>query len=808
MAKKQVPEKPQIQPAEKKRQDTLLNGDAGVSTEPKSLLGQDADLKTLGRYQVLGELGRGGMGAVYLADDTKLKRQVALKIPQFEASKAEQMRARFEREAQMAAQLSHPNICQVYDVAEIDGRLVMSMEYIPGKTMAAYTKPGKLLSDRQAVTQIRKVALAVEAAHKKGMIHRDLKPGNIMLCRPDPTRKTIEPKVMDFGLAKSFEANATEFTKSGMIVGTPCYMSKEQWSARDVKLGPQCDVYSLGIILYELLTGKLPFDVHPEEPPTAWFVKLVTESPIKVSDRKPDIDAALEVIVMKAIAVEPVNRYASMAEFASALDEWSTQKPATAATAEQIVTGSSFSFSEIIPTPSVVSVKPRFLRKPPAVIPLWFKLAGGAATLLLLFSIVIWFRSGDALVKVEVYSDDVEVSFQNETMKLADGSHNYRVTPGDHVLHIKSGNVEFETEKFMLKKGQNPSVTVQIVDDDIVAKNGEEEVGRRRISLPDNSSTESSAVLSQTITNSIGMKLKLIPAGEFMMGSTAAEIEKTKKFDTSLWESYSKAEVPLHRVRISRPFYLGVYEVTKSQFATFIATSGYKTEAEFDGTGSYGWNAADSKLEGPLKKYTWQNTGFKYEDDHPVVNVSWNDSVAFCEWLSQKEGATYRLPTEAEWEYACRAGTTTLFQHGDDPEGLANVGNTADHSTMGVWNDGEKRDRIRASDGFVFSAPVGMYKANGFGIHDMHGNVWEWCSDWFRQDYYKSSPLSDPTGPVSGALRIQRGGSWYYPAGFIRSSARGMGKPTERYSLIGFRLAMDVPTSIEDSQVQAENEKR
>ena len=255
MAKKQVPEKPQIQPAEKKRQDTLLNGDAGVSTEPKSLVGQDADLKTLGRYQVLGELGRGGMGAVYLADDTKLKRQVALKIPQFEASKAEQMRARFEREAQMAAQLSHPNICQVYDVAEIDGRLVMSMEYIPGKTMAAYTKTGKLLSDRQAVTQIRKVALAVEAAHQKGMIHRDLKPGNIMLCRPDPTRKTIEPKVMDFGLAKSFEANATEFTKSGMIVGTPCYMSKEQWSARDVKLGPQCDVYSLGIILYELLTG-------------------------------------------------------------------------------------------------------------------------------------------------------------------------------------------------------------------------------------------------------------------------------------------------------------------------------------------------------------------------------------------------------------------------------------------------------------------------------------------------------------------------------------------------------------------------
>jgi serine/threonine protein kinase len=181
---------------------TIINGNPAVDTQPQSVAEQKAPSQILGRYQILGELGRGGMGAVYLADDTKLKRQVALKIPQFEASKAEQMRARFEREAQMAAQLSHPNICQVYDVAEIDGRLVMSMEYIPGKTMAAYTKPGKLLSDRQAVTQIRKVALAVEAAHQKGMIHRDLKPGNIMLCRPDPTRKTIEPKVMDFGLAK------------------------------------------------------------------------------------------------------------------------------------------------------------------------------------------------------------------------------------------------------------------------------------------------------------------------------------------------------------------------------------------------------------------------------------------------------------------------------------------------------------------------------------------------------------------------------------------------------------------------------
>ncbi|HQZ65424.1 MAG TPA: DUF1080 domain-containing protein [Planctomycetaceae bacterium] len=308
--------------------DTLLHGDVGVSTEPKSLVGQDVELTTLGRYEVLGELGRGGMGAVYLANDTILKRKVALKIPQFEPSKAEPMKARFRREAEMAAQLNHPNICQVYDVSEIDGRFVMAMEYIPGRTLATYTKPDKLLGTRQAVMQVRRVAQTMELAHQRGLIHRDLKPGNIMLFRPDPNRKTIEPKIMDFGLAKRAESQGEALTKTGEILGTPCYMSKEQWSARETELGPSVDIYSLGVILYELLTGKLPFDVHPEEPPTTWFVRLVTDKPTKPSQHKPGIDSALEQIVMKAIAVEPEDRFASMAELATALEKWLKGKPA------------------------------------------------------------------------------------------------------------------------------------------------------------------------------------------------------------------------------------------------------------------------------------------------------------------------------------------------------------------------------------------------------------------------------------------------------------------------------------------------
>ncbi len=318
-----------IAPAPPARVDTLINASEKVATEPQSLVVPAPQPKVLGRYTVIAELGRGGMGAVYLAQDSILKRKVALKIPQFEPHKAEQMQARFLREAQMVAQLSHPNICQVYDVGIIDAQYVMAMEYIEGKTLGAFTKTGKLLNERHAVVFIKKVALAVEAAHQKGLIHRDLKPGNIMLPKPDPVRKVIEPKVMDFGLAKSLDARTSELTKSGMIVGTPCYMSKEQWSGKEAQLGPECDVYSLGVILYELLTGKMPYDVEAEDPATAWFVKLVTQPQILPSERKPGFDAELEQIVMRAIAKEPQDRYPSMAEFARELDAWLKSRATT-----------------------------------------------------------------------------------------------------------------------------------------------------------------------------------------------------------------------------------------------------------------------------------------------------------------------------------------------------------------------------------------------------------------------------------------------------------------------------------------------
>ncbi len=311
-------------------------------------------------------------------------------------------------------------------------------------------------------------------------------------------------------------------------------------------------------------------------------------------------------------------------------------------------------------------------------------------------------------------------------------------------------------------------------------------------------------------TNSIGMKLVLIPPGEFQMGSTREEVDQTAKNvaevvvkslrELGVLEEAAAAaekaakdirivcesELPRHRVRITRPFYLGMHEVTVGQFRKFVQETGYRTEAETDGKGGWGYNAEKNKLE-RSPKYTWRDPGFPQTDDHPVVNVSWNDAQAFCRWLSRKEGVTYRLPTEAQWEYACRAGTTTRWYHGDNAEGLAQVGNVADQALTRIdpfifW-------AISANDGFVFTAPVGQFRANAFGLYDMHGNVWEWCQDWYDAEFYSRSPLEDPVNNRTGKSRVLRGGSWLDVPWGTRSANRYRVTPVSRYLPVGFRVA-------------------
>ena len=274
----------------------------------------------------------------------------------------------------------------------------------------------------------------------------------------------------------------------------------------------------------------------------------------------------------------------------------------------------------------------------------------------------------------------------------------------------------------------------------------------------------------------VTMQLVRIPAGTFLMGSP------------STVQRAPDNERPQHEVTIADAFYLGAHEVTRKQFAAFVADAAYRTDAERNGW-AFAW---DGKKWDKVKGASWRKVGFEQGDDHAVVCVSWTDAQAFCEWLGKRTGRTVWLPTEAQWEYACRAGSTTHWSWGDDPAGGKGKCNVADKTAKARFRGW----RIFPwADGYVFTAPVGTYQPNAFGLYDMHGNVWEWCRDWYRESY-ASAGRAGTKGRYddgSGAPRVVRGGSWMSTPGRCRSASRAACEPLGSVCdfIVGFRVSVD-----------------
>lgn len=272
-----------------------------------------------GRYRVQKVLGAGATSTVYLAEDTALARLVALKIPRFHSDEDREFTLRFFREARVTAQLRHPNLCPIYDVGEIDGRLYLAMAYVPGKTLRDFIQPGKPLTEKQAMAIVRKIALAVHEAHVQGVIHRDLKPDNIMISERG------EPIVMDFGMVREIDArHSAGLTQSGVFIGSPAYMSKEQIEGDLTRLSPATDQYSLGVILYQLLTSKLPFEggLH------AVLAAVLTKEPPPPHEFRSDLNPHLEAVCLRMMAKDPAQRYPSMQAVADAIADVSKLHPA------------------------------------------------------------------------------------------------------------------------------------------------------------------------------------------------------------------------------------------------------------------------------------------------------------------------------------------------------------------------------------------------------------------------------------------------------------------------------------------------
>lgn len=256
--------------------------------------------------------------------------------------------------------------------------------------------------------------------------------------------------------------------------------------------------------------------------------------------------------------------------------------------------------------------------------------------------------------------------------------------------------------------------------------------------------------------NALGMNFVRLPAGRFHMGSPEGVGHSSER--------------PRHAVVLSKAFSMGKTPVTVGEFRAFVRATGYKTEAERGGGAMVPTPGGRVVAKADA---SWASPGFAQTERDPVVGVSWNDAQAFIGWLNAKEGTrAYRLPTEAEWEYACRAGGEGAFGFGDDANLLA----------LHAWTDATAGGRTH---------PVGSKQANAWGLCDMHGNVWQWCQDWFDEKAYGATGVTDPKGPAAGLLRALRGGSWYSQADRCRAAFRGGNNPTSRFTFVGFRVVKD-----------------
>ena len=302
-------------------------------------------------------------------------------------------------------------------------------------------------------------------------------------------------------------------------------------------------------------------------------------------------------------------------------------------------------------------------------------------------------------------------------------------------------------------------------------------------------------------TKSVLMEFALVPAGGFIMGSSAADLERmmedfyraTGREYRNEWLVHVRDELPAHWVRITRSFYCQVHEVTNDQFAAFVEATGYRTTAEALGGG---WTFGDQGWR-PAPGADWRHplgpdSSISAKGRHPVVQVSWTDTTAFCDWLSLKESKTYRLPTEAQWEYACRGGLAdTLYSWGSEMPPAVPVANMPDEAYARLAGK-ERYHVVGYDDGYAGSAPVGSFPANGFGLHDMIGNVWEWCSDRYGEGYYTDSPESDPEGPTEGEHRVLRGGAFSYLPSNQRCADRFRNLESFRSHFSGFRVVQIV----------------
>ncbi len=725
-----------------------------ASAEPGSL-------GRLGHYEVLEVLGRGAFGTVLRAFDEKLQRVVAIKVLAPEMAAMSPARKRFLREARSAAAVRHENIVAIHAV-EDDPIPYLVMEYTPGKTLQQQLEEQGPMNLQNALRVGKQIADGLTAAHAQGLIHRDVKPANILL--EEGTNMRV--RITDFGLART--TDDASVTQSRVIAGTPMYMAPEQVHGH--KLDQRADLFSLGSVLYQVLTGQPPF----RAPTTLAVLKRVTEEiPRPIQEFVPEVPDWMCELIGHLHAKEPDQRYSSAKEVSDLLAQCALD--VQAGRVPKIPDPWQGAQESLAPASQAAQRRRSQSRFPSTPIKIAAAVVVMIGLLGIVASIVVRWTTGSGTLVIETGDPDIRIAVDGEEVTVTDGNAiELTLRPGKYlVVALKDGQPAKQELVSITRNGRTVlRMTLEPATPYVVAPSiTQTPIPTPSISIknpwPDDApppaiapfDAEQAARHQQAwadylgvpveFENGIGMKFRLIPPGEFTMGSTPEQVSGYMPMVPEWARDWVKSESPARKVQIAQPFYMAATEVTVGQFQEFVAATDFKTEAETNGLGGTAWTG--ERLE-TRPEFTWRHKDLTQSDLHPVGQLCARDAIAFCRWLQELDGRAYQLPDEELWEYACRAGTVAEWSCGTDRAELDR------HGLVG-WD-------------LAFSGnPVAQKPANPFGLFDVHGNFDELCRS--KDGSY-----------------VCRGGSTGGDIWLTRSASRNPVKFQEPRSMHGFRVAI------------------
>ena len=753
--------------------------------------GLPGDGEVVGGYRIERLLGQGGMGVVFLASDERLQRKVALKLLRPERLGLGPARDRFLREAKLAARVEHPGICPVYEVGDADDMPFMAMRFLEGESLAARLARRRQdpapLSEPECDDLVRIVECAARAlhhAHEHGIVHRDVKPANILI-EPDGT-----PVLLDFGMARSGDDFA--LTMTGELAGTPLYMSPEQVTPSARGVDHRADVYGLGVTLYEAVAGTPPFHgttMHE------LLDAIVRRDPPPLRGRSPHVSADLDVVIGKAIDKDRDRRYLTAAEFADDLARVQQRLPVRARRLGPIVRGQRWAQRNPLPVAllllsvvalsviSVLYVQAENARAAFDLVSLVPRLRDLRGSEHLLYAgwpehegaLGRWVREAEALLGEEPVVRAAHADLATATEPSATFLRETLGTLLDEMADTARGALPRVRRNLAWVARERPeSVTAHEAAWAAACAAVAANPRYRGLALTpqvglvplgedaDSGLFEFAHVLSGDpparreggsgfeIAPGSGIVFVLLPGGTFHMGcrvqSGAIDHDPLARDE----------EGPPHDVELA-PFFLAKHELTQAQWMRL-------------GDGD---NPSEARPD----------AGFRIPITlaHPVEMLSWHAAVD----LLAQHGLV--LPTEAQWEYACRGGTSSPWWTGDDVQSLSGRVNLADRAAQDAgapWTGIEPA----LDDGFVWHAPVDTLAPNGFGLYHMAGNVYEWCRDSYA-NYRTPAAAGDGLRSTGPGDRVVRGGAFDHGSVHARSALRRRVDPAARVNSIGLRPA-------------------